>query len=394
MKIESILCVDGVVSVKDISERWGGVDVELLYPGNLSVENERFDIVIFPFSKEFECRNKAKKFLIATGDELELQKQGYRISKNIFSNRVVGIKSVWKLDDFDWSGSFSFSLDWTLLEKKCKELDPIFKQTLSAHVVVHNELDWIGFCLASLVWGGVDEIVVVDTESTDGTWEIIQKFEEWCRLEVRVVKMKIFRVPNDPKNFYKIRNFAIENCTGDWLLLVDGDEVYPKVSIDRIKQLIIWNPFNVNSYRFPDYQITYNWKTIDKIGRKSGYDRLYKNYIGYHWRGGWPAERPYIGETLYHIKSLHIQDIYYCHFAHWKSWDCHLGRWECLMGKSISAITKEEINKVREKIMNSVWHESKGMVEFPKEMIPEIFNKENLEPWMIELLKLPESISV
>lgn len=60
----------------------------------------------------------------------------------------------------------------------------------------------------------VDEIIVVDTGSSDGTEAVAEKFgaeifnEEWA------------------DDFSKPRNIALENATGDWIIFLDGDEFY------------------------------------------------------------------------------------------------------------------------------------------------------------------------
>lgn len=82
---------------------------------------------------------------------------------------------------------------------------------LSAALIVRNESRFIDACLLSLV-GQVDEIVVVDTGSTDDTVERVGRYPailshfRWC------------------DDFAAARNAAIDRATGDWILYIDADE--------------------------------------------------------------------------------------------------------------------------------------------------------------------------
>ncbi|HEY9721266.1 MAG TPA: glycosyltransferase, partial [Oscillatoriaceae cyanobacterium] len=83
--------------------------------------------------------------------------------------------------------------------------------TLSACLIVRNEAEKLARCLKSLE-GRVDEIVVVDTGSTDETVAIAESFGakvhhyQWC------------------DDFAAARNVALEHATGDWILAIDADE--------------------------------------------------------------------------------------------------------------------------------------------------------------------------
>jgi glycosyltransferase involved in cell wall biosynthesis len=81
--------------------------------------------------------------------------------------------------------------------------------SLSVAVIALNEEDRIRACLESVVWA--DEIVVVDAGSSDKTVEIAQGFTD------RV----LFRAWD---GYSAQKNFALEQCRGDWLLSLDADE--------------------------------------------------------------------------------------------------------------------------------------------------------------------------
>ncbi len=82
---------------------------------------------------------------------------------------------------------------------------------VSAALIVRNELAFIDDCLKSLT-GVVDEIVVVDTGSTDDTVEKARHFP---------VNLHTFKWRND---FSAARNYAIDQASGDWILYIDADE--------------------------------------------------------------------------------------------------------------------------------------------------------------------------
>ncbi|MBI4239311.1 MAG: glycosyltransferase [Deltaproteobacteria bacterium] len=97
--------------------------------------------------------------------------------------------------------------------------------TLSLCMIVRNEAAWLRRCLAS-VEGLVQEIVVVDTGSTDDTKVIAQAAGArvvdfpWC------------------DDFSAARNVSIEHATGDWILVLDADETIARTDHAAIRDLI------------------------------------------------------------------------------------------------------------------------------------------------------------
>lgn len=82
---------------------------------------------------------------------------------------------------------------------------------ISVAIATHNEEKNIGRCLKSVVsW--VDEIVVIDGSSKDGTVEIAKKY-----------KAKVI-VTDNPLIFHINKQKAIDYCRGDWILQLDADE--------------------------------------------------------------------------------------------------------------------------------------------------------------------------
>lgn len=96
---------------------------------------------------------------------------------------------------------------------------------LTLCMIVKNEENSLGQCLGS-VKEVVDETIVLDTGSTDKTVEIAQKlgakvyYFEWC------------------DDFSAARNEALKYVTGDWVLVLDADEVLNPKIVPQMRHLI------------------------------------------------------------------------------------------------------------------------------------------------------------
>jgi glycosyltransferase involved in cell wall biosynthesis len=96
---------------------------------------------------------------------------------------------------------------------------------LSLAMIVKNEARCLARCLQS-VRGVVDEIVIVDTGSTDDTVKIARESG---------AKVVHFQWIND---FAAARNFALEHTVGDWILVLDADEWADKKLCAEIQKFI------------------------------------------------------------------------------------------------------------------------------------------------------------
>ena len=80
---------------------------------------------------------------------------------------------------------------------------------VSVYVIAYNEAEKVRATLESVTWA--DEVIVVDSHSTDGTQDIAQS------MGARVIQV-------DFKGFGDLRNQAIKACTHEWILSIDADE--------------------------------------------------------------------------------------------------------------------------------------------------------------------------
>jgi len=93
---------------------------------------------------------------------------------------------------------------------------------ISAVIIAFNEEDNIADAVKSVVWA--DEVLVVDSESTDQTRTIAES------LNAKVLTKKW-------QGFSKQKQFAVEMATHDWIFSLDADERVSKQLKDEILRL-------------------------------------------------------------------------------------------------------------------------------------------------------------
>lgn len=81
---------------------------------------------------------------------------------------------------------------------------------VSVYIPVLNEEDKIESALKSVQWA--DEIVIIDSGCTDNTIAIAQNYTQ------RII-------PYQFEGFGKLRNFGVTQCSHDWILSIDADEL-------------------------------------------------------------------------------------------------------------------------------------------------------------------------
>lgn len=92
-------------------------------------------------------------------------------------------------------------------------------------MIVRNEEQFLEGCLESIK-DVVDEIVIVDTGSTDRSREIAARYGA-----------KVFDFPWCD-DFAAARNEALEKCRGEWILYIDADERLRPASRDEVRRIL------------------------------------------------------------------------------------------------------------------------------------------------------------
>lgn len=121
------------------------------------------------------------------------------------------------------------------------------EQRVSATVITLNEADNIGDCLASLM-PVADEIIVLDSGSTDDTIEIARRYTN--RVEV-----------TDWPGFGVQKQRALERATGDWVLSIDADERVSPYLAREINHVLSAKPA-AQAYKLP-WAVTVYGKRLD-----------------------------------------------------------------------------------------------------------------------------------
>jgi len=98
------------------------------------------------------------------------------------------------------------------------------KQTISLCMITKNEEGNLEYCLNSTK-NIADEIVIVDTGSTDKTKAIAKKFN---------AKIFDFKWVDD---FSAARNESLKHAAKEWILILDADEILGEDSVNKVKEL-------------------------------------------------------------------------------------------------------------------------------------------------------------
>lgn len=161
---------------------------------------------------------------------------------------------------------------------------------LSAYLITYNEAHKISDVLQALQ--GADEIIVVDSGSTDNTVDIAKSFG------AKVFHQKFL-------GYAKQKSYAMSLCSGEWVLSMDGDEVLQDNGILKIKELI--SNTKCSGFLLPRVEVFFNKKMY--LAKPNYFLRLYKKADS-----KWDEER-LVHEHIDVKGSLKKVDIDVIHFG-------------------------------------------------------------------------------
>src|ERR1700730_18621095 len=105
------------------------------------------------------------------------------------------------------------------------------RPTITAHCMVINEENYILPAINSVL-PFVDQLIIFDTGSTDSTLERINEAIKKSPHAKKITLQKKGTI--SPQEHTSLRQEMLKLTTTDWILLLDGDEVWPE---DQIKYL-------------------------------------------------------------------------------------------------------------------------------------------------------------
>ncbi len=147
------------------------------------------------------------------------------------------------------------------------------KLKISLCMIVKNEERFLRNCLKS-VQGAVDEIVIVDTGSTDTTLDIAREFG------AKIVQ----HTWNE--DFSEARNVSLKHATGNWAIWLDADEELAPGSVEILKKALKSCPSDTGAFMIKFN----NWLTSPT--RKPGSEmavhhgcRVFRRLPGVHFQG-------------------------------------------------------------------------------------------------------------
>ena len=157
------------------------------------------------------------------------------------------------------------------------------------------------------IGGIVDEILVLDTGSTDGTQEMAE-----------ALGAQVFAYTWD-ENFSHARNFLLEKARNDWVLWIDGDEFYSFELVQEIRDTVNANSDYAGFYfprrnyylgkwlrfggNYPDYQLKLFKKSSASSYEKRTHERVrLRGKAGY--LKSWIEHHPYPSVDAYFRKNV------------------------------------------------------------------------------------------
>lgn len=163
---------------------------------------------------------------------------------------------------------------------------------ISACMITKNEGSNIARCIESYR-EIVDEVIIVDTGSTDDTVDIAKSYD---------AKVYFREWDND---FASAKNYALDHATGDWIIFLDSDEFFDASSLSKLKN-ILWIADKDPSIDAIENRIYNIDESNNKLLDHAPIIRIFRNLKGIRFSG--KIHEALIKEGKY-LRSLRAHDI-------------------------------------------------------------------------------------
>jgi glycosyltransferase involved in cell wall biosynthesis len=179
---------------------------------------------------------------------------------------------------------------------------------ITSNTILRNDMPFVGDVLRH-VEPFVDEMLItISTRSNDGTLEEVKKFVDEFPLKVKLD----FETVKDPKELTQVRQEQLDNSKGDWILFLDGDDWWPS---NRLQYCISYLDSDIDGLAVSPYQVL-DKKRYERQWTHMGFTKFFRRVPGVHYRGDWPRDLIYRGDTMLYWKTNLRVPMLPCMFYH------------------------------------------------------------------------------
>lgn len=199
---------------------------------------------------------------------------------------------------------------------------PKNRPTITAHCLVKNEEYYIKYAILSVL-PYVDKMIIFDTGSTDSTVDIIKNIIDTPEYRKKVIFKECGNV--DKQGHTDLRNKMIKLTKTDWILLVDGDEVWDLPQLQNLFKEISYQPksklLGLVSFHLAVGSINY-YTELGQYGYPWGLHgqmayRVIRNVPNLKFDGIYLEEGLYVGNEMVSSKQEYYfgTTTFYYHFS-------------------------------------------------------------------------------
>lgn len=190
---------------------------------------------------------------------------------------------------------------------------------ITAHCLVKNEEVFVRAAIQSVI-DFVDEIIVFDTGSVDATVPIIEDLMRQYPGKIIFEK----KGSSDKKRHTDLRQEMVECTKTEWFFILDGDEIWPKRTMDEAAVLMKKPGIECLIARFylcvgDIFHTVRKSGQVDILGKKDfHYPRFIKNVHGVHWSGDYNEDTLLNdkGEVFFQHHNTAALVLSYWHVTH------------------------------------------------------------------------------
>jgi glycosyltransferase involved in cell wall biosynthesis len=191
--------------------------------------------------------------------------------------------------------------------------------SITAHCLVKNEDRFIEYAVKSVI-DFVDQVLIFDTGSTDGTVNIIKQ------LQLSYPSKIIFEEKGecDKKQHTQLRQEMIEKTSTDWFMIVDGDEVWTDRAMQEALAVVRNNPA-IECIIAPFYLCVGDMYHQSRKGqyiirgkKAHATPRFFRKNPGLHWSGeyNFDAVVDSAGERVFEKEAVVFLQKHFWHLSH------------------------------------------------------------------------------